>query len=286
MNSKSAIAIVFIILILYFPIESFAARKISKIPGTESVHLLWDSDKDLVKNFRRDGNNYAFKSNIRTILEHSPTGATRAGVPTIFEAQVSRKAVLSGAFGLVKKGAALGTRLSGWGTAAYFAYEAYQAVKSPLESEGYKWDESKEEFFKYWAARNCIWIEENGKIIDVSCFGVDSSVIRAMEKGGQSELDAKKLMESQMQSVANGFWNKRAKELDLDDGEDVYFWQKFKVQKCNFDLNGGECNVSFKGDIRTPIHFRLKHNDKELLDLEKFLKIATPSIDANPTPFV
>lgn len=207
-------------------------------------------------------------------------------VPVTIEAQVSRKAVLSGAFGLVKKGAALGTRLSGWGTAAYFAYEAYQAVKSDLEFEGYKWDETKEEFYKYWAARNCIWIEENGKNIDVTCIGVDSSVIRAMEKGGKSELDAKKLMESQMQSVANGFWNKRAKELDLYDGEDVYFWQKFKVQKCNFDLNGGECNVSFKGDVRSPIHFRLKQNDKEILDLEKFLQIATPSIDANPTPFV
>lgn len=207
-------------------------------------------------------------------------------VPVTLEAQVSRKAVLSGAFGLVKKGAALGTRLSGWGTAAYFAYQAYETVKPSLEAEGFKWDESKEEFFKYWAARNCIWIEENGKIIDVTCIGVDSSVIRAMEKGGKSELDAKKLMESQMQSVANGFWNKMAKELDLYEGEDVYFWQKFKVQKCNFDLNGGECNVSFKGDVRTPIHFRLKQNDKELLDLEKFLKIATPSIDANPTPFV
>ena len=207
-------------------------------------------------------------------------------VSATVEAQVSRKAVLSGAFGLVKKGAALGTRLSGWGTAAYFAYEAYQAVKSPLEAEGYKWDESKEEFFKYWAARNCITIEDNGKNIDVTCIGVDSSVIRAMEKGGKSELDAKKLMESQMQSVANGFWKKRAKELDLDDGEDVYFWQKFQVQKCYFDLNGGGCDVSFKGDVRSPISFRLKQNDKELLDLEKFLKIATPSIDANPTPFV
>ena len=207
-------------------------------------------------------------------------------VSATVEAQVSRKAVLSGAFGLVKKGAALGTRLSGWGTAAYFAYEAYQAVKSPLEAEGYKWDESKEEFFKYWAARNCITIEDNGKNIDVTCIGVDSSVIRAMEKGGKSELDAKKLMESLMQSVANGFWKKRAKELDLDDGEDVYFWQKFQVQKCYFDLNGGDCSVSFKGDVRNPISFRLKKNDKELLDLEKFLKIATPSIDANPTPFV
>ena len=207
-------------------------------------------------------------------------------VPVTLEAQVSRKAVLSGAFGLVKKGAALGTRLSGWGTAAYFAYQAYETVKPSLEAEGYKWDESKEEFFKYWAARNCITIEENGKNIDVTCLGVDSSVLRAMEKGGKSELDAKKLMESQMQSIANGFWKKRAKELDLDEGEDVYFWQKFQVQKCYFDLNGGGCDVSFKGDVRSPISFRLKQNDKELLDLEKFLKIATPSIDANPTPFV
>lgn len=259
-------------------------------PGSNgTVRPLYDSSKvNLNPNtmYKTDTGHYGFKTTISQTIEHVPTGATRAGVPTIFEAQVSRKAVLSGAFGLVKKGAALGTRLSGWGTAAYFAYQAYETVKPSLEAEGFKWDESKEEFFKYWAARNCIWIEENGKIIDVTCIGVDSSVIRAMEKGGKSELDAKKLMESQMQSVANGFWNKRAKELDLYEGEDVYFWQKFKVQKCNFDLNGGECNVSFKGDVRTPIHFRLKQNDKELLDLEKFLKIATPSIDANPTPFV
>ena len=46
----------------------------------------------------------------------------------------------------------------------------------------------------------------------------------------------------------------------------------------------GGCTVSFKGDIREPISFRMKRNDKEILDLEKFLKIATPSIDANPTP--
>ena len=207
-------------------------------------------------------------------------------VNATIEAQVSRKTVLSGAFGLVKKGAALGTRLSGWGTAAYFAYEAYQAVKSPLESEGYKWDESKGEFIKYWAARNCITIEQGGRNIDVSCMGVDSSVIRAMEKGGNSERDAKKLMESQMQSMANGFWKSYAKSLDLEDGEDVYFWQKFNVHKCNFDLNGGSCNVSFNGDIRNAILFRVKMNDKEILDLEKFLKIATPSIDSNPTPFV
>ena len=230
---------------------------------------------------------YQFRFDKSLHVREASTGLRSAStVPVTIEAQVSRKAVLSGAFGLVKKGAALGTRLSGWGTAAYFAYEAYQAVKSDLEFEGYKWDESKGEFIKYWAARNCITIEQGGKNIDVSCMGVDSSVIRAMEKGGNSEHDAKKLMESQMQSMANGFWKSYAKSLDLEDGEDVYFWQKFAVQKCNFDLNGGSCNVSFQGDVRTGILFRVKMNDKEILDLEKFLKIATPSIDSNPTPFV
>ena len=255
--------------------------------GNSQVRLGIDHSKSIVTDFRLDGQRFSGRIIEPAIVDYMPSGArASAKVPMTIEASVSRKAVLSGAFGLVKKGAALGTRLSGWGTAAYFAYEAYQAVKSPLESEGYKWDESKGEFIKYWAARNCITIEQGGRNIDVSCMGVDSSVIRAMEKGGNSERDAKKLMESQMQSMANGFWKARAKELDQYEGDDVYFWQKFNVNKCYFDLNGGGCTVSFKGDIREPILFRMKRNDKEILDLEKFLQIATPSIDANPTPFV
>ena len=278
----------FIITLLVLFTSSFAiageiqVNKSKNITYTKQHTEHWDKKpwaRSVSDNSYRKFQTEAMKARYEGYLSKQTVNAT-------IEAQVSRKAVLSGAFGLVKKGAALGTRLSGWGTAAYFAYQAYETVKPSLEAEGYKWDESKEEFFKYWAARNCITIEENGKNIDVTCIGVDSSVIRAMEKGGKSELDAKKLMESQMQSIANGFWKKRAKELDLDDGEDVYFWQKFQVQKCYFDLNGGDCSVSFKGDVRNPISFRLKKNDKELLDLEKFLKIATPSIDANPTPFV
>ena len=274
--------------VVLFPIKSFSADwKTVKLPGNSSVHISWDNSREVVDRFGRNGDFYGFRRIEPSIIEHVPTGARSAStVPVTIEAQVSRKAVLSGAFGLVKKGAALGSRLSGWGTAAYFAYEAYQAVKSPLESEGYKWDESKGEFIKYWAARNCITIEQGGKNIDVSCMGVDSSVIRAMEKGGNSERDAKKLMESQMQSMANGFWKSYAKSLDLEEGEDVYFWQKFAIQKCYFDLNGGNCDVSFQGDIRNGVTFRLKKNDKEILDLEKFLQIATPSIDSNPTPFV
>ena len=285
MSSKLVIAIVFTILVLYFPIESFAARKVSKIPGTDSVHLLWDSDKDLVKNFRRDGNNYAFKSNIRTILEHSPTGATRAGVPTIFEAQVSRKAVLSGAFNLVKRGAALGTRLSGWGTAAYFAYEAYQAVKGDLEKEGFKWNEVNEEFLKEWPARNCIWDrDESDRVYDVACYGVDSSVLSAYRKGGQSRIDAEKLMQGQMEKLAFSYWEKRKKELDKNSGSK--FWEYYHLDECQFNLNGGNCSVTYGGDGRSPVSFRLKIRDTEVLSQEKFLEIATSSIDASPNTFV
>ena len=282
LSSKSVIAIVSIILVLYFPIESFAARKVSKIPGTDSVHLVWDSDKDLVKNFRREGNNYAFKSNIRTILEHSPTGATRAGVPTIFEASVSRRAVLSGAFGLVKRGAALGTRLSGWGTAAYFAYEAYQAVKSPLESEGYKFDEASGEFYKDWPARNCIWDSYNNKVVE--CYGVDSSVISAMRKGGKSEAEAKVLMKSKMEGLAGPFWNEEKIRLDKRNNDN--FWKFFNLSECRFNLNGGDCSVVNGNDSRSGVSFVLRIKDREILTADKFLQIATPSIDGNPTPFV
>ncbi|MGN6939243.1 IgG-binding virulence factor TspB family protein, partial [Neisseria sp. P0012.S006] len=123
-------------------------------------------------------------------------------VSATVEAQVSRKTVLSGAFNLVKRGAALGTRLSGWGTAAYFAYEAYQAVKSDLEFEGYKWDEAKEEFLKEWPARNCIWVrDESDRVQDVACYGVDSSVLSAYRKGGKSQREAEELMKGQMEKL-------------------------------------------------------------------------------------
>lgn len=110
-------------------------------------------------------------------------------VSATVEAQVSRKAVLSGAFKLVKSGAALGSRLSGWGTAAYFAYEAYQAVKSDLESEGYKYDESSKEFLKAYADALC----QDDPVIQ-SCIGVDSSVVRALSLGGKSAQEAQQLL--------------------------------------------------------------------------------------------
>lgn len=206
-------------------------------------------------------------------------------VSATVEAQVSRKTVLSGAFNLVKRGAALGTRLSGWGTAAYFAYEAYQAVKSDLEFEGYKWDEAKEEFLKEWPARNCIWVrDESDRVQDVACYGVDSSVLSAYRKGGNSQREAEELMKGQMEKLAGPFWEKRKKELDKDLGSK--FWEYYHLDECKFDLNGGSCSVKRGNDGRSSVSFRLKMRDTEVLTQEKFLQISTPSIDANPTPFV
>lgn len=206
-------------------------------------------------------------------------------VSATVEAQVSRKTVLSGAFNLVKRGAALGTRLYGWGTAAYFAYQAYQAVKSDIEFEGYKWDEAKEEFLKEWPARNCIWVrDESDRVQDVACYGVDSSVLSAYRKGGNSQREAEELMKGQMEKLAGPFWEKRKKELDKDLGSK--FWEYYHLDECKFDLNGGSCSVKRGNDGRSSVSFRLKMRDTEVLTNEKFLQISTPSIDANPTPFV
>lgn len=206
-------------------------------------------------------------------------------VSATVEAQVSRKAVLSGAFGLVKKGAALGTRLSGWGTAAYFAYEAYQAVKSDLEFEGYKYDEGSNEFLKEWPARNCIWVRDKSeRVQDVACYGVDSSVLSAYRKGGQSQREAEELMKGQMEKLAGPFWEKE--KIALDKRSNSKFWEYYHLDECRFDLNGGGCSVKRGSDGRSTVSFRLKMRDTEVLTNEKFLQISTPSIDANPTPFV
>lgn len=206
-------------------------------------------------------------------------------VSATLEAQVSRKAVLSGAFGLVKRGAALGTRLSGWGTAAYFAYEAYQAVKSDLEFEGYKWNEVSEEFLKEWPARNCIITQDSeGRNHKTACYGVDSSVLSAYRKGGRSQIEAEQLMNSQMEKLAGPFWEKE--KLERDKRDNAKFWEYYHLDECRFNLNGGNCSVKRGSDGRNSVSFTLFMRDTEVLTKEKFLQISTPSIDANPTPFV
>ena len=204
-------------------------------------------------------------------------------VSATVEAQVSRKAVLSGAFGLVKAGAKLGLKAVPYVGAASYAYDAYQAVKSDLEFEGYKWNEASEEFLKEWPARNCIWVrDQSERVQDVACYGVDSSVLSAYRKGGKSKSEAEELMKGQMEKLAGPFWEKRKKELDKDSNSK--FWEYYHLDGCQFNLNGGGCLVKRGSDGRSVINFTLSMRDTEVLTNEKFLQISTPSIDANPRP--
>lgn len=193
-------------------------------------------------------------------------------VSATVEAQVSRKTVLSGAFNLVKRGAALGTRLSGWGTAAYFAYEAYQAVKSPLESEGYEYKKESNEFYKLFNDSLCY---SNSRANIDSCIGVDSSVIKALETSGDSQKSARTLLEMQVSSEFQKILP------NIIEKTPSYKGAFFKT--CEFINPGVSCLIS----TGTRFFYAPKHGFRsEVLTEEKFLQIATPSIDSNPTPFV
>ena len=206
-------------------------------------------------------------------------------VPVTLQARVSRKAVLSGAFGLVKAGAKLGLKAAPYVGAASYAYDAYQALKGDLEKEGFKWNEVNEEFLKEWPARNCLVNRDSeDRLIKVACYGVDSSVLSAYRKGGKSRIDAEQLMKGKMEKLAGPFWDQEKISLDKQRGEKR--WEYFTLNECRFDLNGGDCLVKSGSDYRSTISFQLYMRDTEVLDQERFLQIATQSIDGNPTPFV
>ena len=186
-------------------------------------------------------------------------------VSATVEAQVSRKAVLSGAFQLVKRGAALGTRLSGWGTAAYFAYEAYQAVNPSLESAGYEYNDVSNEYLKVYKDALCTTDKD-------SCVGVDTSVMRALSKGGISEKQAQQLLVMQVESEFKKYFDNVIKPNEPD----IYF------KNC-FWLDGVACETSKPS--RYGYYFQNRALTK-ILEEDEFLNIATSIIDGNPTPFV
>ena len=212
---------------------------------------------------------YVSKQSVSAEIFHTSTGASSAvRIGATVEATVSRKAVLSGAFNLVKRGAALGTRLSGWGTAAYFAYEAYQAVNPSLESAGYEYSQEQGEFIKGYPDALCL----KDRAVN-SCVGIDSSIIKAKNKGGQSAKDAEELM---IILVEKDF-QKTSKIIIEDRYKGAYF------QFCFYSGSGVSCQIS----TGTRFWYGAKNGlHSETLTEEKFLEIATPSIDGNPTPFV
>ena len=174
-------------------------------------------------------NSYGTSSTTSARVIETTGASSAARIGATVEATVSRQSVLSGAFGLVKKGAQLAVSSRGnlYLGGALLAYEAYQAVKGDLESQGYHYDEAKEEFYKDWAARNCIWErDDDGRTYDVDCYGVDSSITRH-----QSTDDPKKqkeiefLMEAQMERLARPYWKQKQKSLAEEDT--VLDWKKY-----------------------------------------------------------
>ena len=189
-------------------------------------------------------------------------------VPVTLEAQVSRKAVLSGAFGLVKAGAKLGLKAVPYVGAASYAYDAYQAVKSALESEGYEYSQEQGEFIKGYPDALCL----KDRAVN-SCVGIDSSIIKAKNKGGQSAKDAEELM----RILVEKDFQKTSKIIIEDRYKGAYF------QFCFYSGSGVSCQIS----TGTRFWYGAKNGlHSETLTEEKFLEIATPSIDGKPTPFV
>lgn len=194
-------------------------------------------------------------------------------VPVTIEARVSRKAVLSGAFGLVKAGAKLGLKAVPYVGAASYAYDAYKLINPTLESAGYHYSANADAYLKVYDNALCLdkFMSEPGYY---SCVGVDSSVMLALSKGGKSGKDAQTLLTMQVQSD----YEKIHKGL-----MDRYYGDEYSKTspKCRWNGWGVSC------DIQTlALAYRFINNYSEELTPDKFLGIATNKIDSNPTPFI
>ena len=216
------------------------------------------------------GNMFYHENSSKSLaVRDASTGFRSAStVPVTLEARVSRKAVLSGAFGLVKAGAKLGLKAAPYVGVASYAWDAYQAVKSTLESEGYEYSQEQGEFIKGYPDALCL----KDRAVN-SCVGIDSSIIKAKNKGGQSAKDAEELM----RMLVEKDFQKTSKIIIEDRYKGAYF------EYCFYVGPGVSCEIS----TTTRFYYGAKNGlHSETLTEEKFLQIATPSIDANPTPFV
>ena len=194
-------------------------------------------------------------------------------VPVTLEARVSRKVVLQGAYRLVKAGAKLALKGLPYVGAASYAYDAYQAVNPTLESAGYHYSENADAYLKVYDNALCM-AKFRSQPGYYSCIGVDSSVMLALSKGGKSEKDAQTLLTMQVQSD----YEKIHKGL-----MDQYYGDEYArtSPKCRWNGWGVSC------DIKTlAIAYGFIKNYSEELTPDKFLEIATNTIDSNPSHFI
>ena len=222
------------------------------------------------------GNMFYHENSSKSLaVRDASTGFRSAStVPVTIEAQVSRKVVLQGAYRLVKAGAKLALKGLPYVGAASYAYDAYQAVNPTLESAGYHYSENADAYLKVYDNALCLdkFMSQPGYY---SCVGVDSSVMLALSKGGKSAKDAQTLLTMQVQSD----YEKIHKEL-----MDAYFKSdnySSVSPKCRWNGGGVSCHIQ-----TLALAYRFRNNYSEELTPDKFLEIATNTIDSNPTPFI
>lgn len=208
-------------------------------------------------------------------VREASTGLRSAStVPVTLEARVSRKVVLQGAFRLVKVGAKLALKGVPYVGAASYAYDAYQAVNPTLESAGFHYSANADAYLKVYDNALCLdkFMSQPGYY---SCVGVDSSVMLALSKGGKSAKDAETLLTMQVQSD----YEKLHKDL-----MDAYYkHDKYSSVSpdCRWNGWGVSCHIQ-----TLALAYRFRNNYSEELTPDKFLDIATNTIDSNPTPFI
>ena len=241
--------------------------------GNSQVKLSIDHSKSVVTDFRVNGQRFSGRIIEPAIVDHMPSGArASAKVPLTIEASVSRRAVLSGAFGLVKAGAKLGLKAVPYVGAASYAYDAYKLINPTLESAGYHYSENADAYLKVYDNALCmekLWSQPGYH----SCIGVDSSVMLALSNGGKSAQDAKTLLRMQGQSDYES--------IHKDLMHQYYPEYENVSPKCRWNGWGVSCDIS-----SLAIVYKFLKNHSEELTSNKFLEIATNTIDSNPKPFI
>ncbi|HEZ3208879.1 TPA: T cell/B cell stimulating protein TspB [Neisseria meningitidis] len=226
---------------------------------------------------------------IKTVdLTHIPTGA-KARINAKITASVSRAGVLAGVGKLARLGAKFSTRAVPYVGTALLAHDVYETFKEDIQAQGYQYDPETDKFLKYYPAQNCIWYRvgdyPNDRVVDYSCYGVDSSIMAKYYNGDTQNQEVKKLMESRMESLARPYWARRKKELAKLSALD---WNNFVLSRCYFNWNGGDCSVHKGDDYRSSVSFRLELNQryKEEMDAKKLEEILALKVDANPDKYI
>lgn len=239
--------------------------------------------------FDRESGRYLTSEAQDLTVRHVSTGASSTGkVSAVVSSSVSRVGVLAGVGKLARLGAKFSTRAVPYVGTALLAHDIYEIFKDDIQAQGYQYDPETDKFVKGYEYSNCIWYRvgtyPNEKLVNDSCYGVDSSIMRLMSDYSRFP-EVKELMESQMERLARPYWDRHKKELAKSSALN---WNLFVLSHCEFNWNGGSCLVNNGDDYRSVVSFSLSYNSKykEEMDAKKLEEILALKVDANPDKYI